>query len=75
MGPPAEVRLAALNAENARAYYQLATHHSQERRHQRRGIGRRALDLLCGQLREEGCSTLVTSWREGAGGPIRCWPQ
>ena len=47
-----------------------------DRRHQKRGIGRRALDILCDQLRAEGCSTLVTSWKEGAGGPrgfYRCY--
>lgn len=40
-----------------------------DRRHQRRGVGRRALDLLCDQLRAEGCTTLVTSWASGAGTP------
>ncbi len=40
-----------------------------DRRHQRRGVGRRALDLLCDQLRAEGCTTLVTSWVPGPGTP------
>lgn len=40
-----------------------------DRRHQRRGVGRRALDLLCNELRAEGCTTLVTSWVSGPGTP------
>jgi RimJ/RimL family protein N-acetyltransferase len=40
-----------------------------DRRHQRRGVGRRALDLLCDQLRAEGCTTLITSWVPGPGTP------
>ena len=40
-----------------------------DRRHQRRGVGRRALDLLCDQLRAEGCSSLMTSWVDGPGTP------
>jgi RimJ/RimL family protein N-acetyltransferase len=40
-----------------------------DRRHQRRGVGRGALNLLCHQLRAEGCTTLVTSWAPGAGTP------
>ncbi len=40
-----------------------------DRRHQRRGVGRGALDLLCHQLRDEGCSTLLTSWVPGPGTP------
>ena len=40
-----------------------------DRCHQRRGVGRGALDLLCAQLRAEGCSTLVTSWVPGPGTP------
>jgi GNAT superfamily N-acetyltransferase len=40
-----------------------------DRRHQRRGIGRLALDRLCTLLRDEGCETLLTSWVEGPGGP------
>ena len=40
-----------------------------DRRHQRRGIGRAALDLLCDRLRAEGATALLTSWCEGAGGP------
>lgn len=34
-------------------------------RHQRRCVGRRALDLSCDQLRAEGSTTLVTGWRRG----------
>lgn len=40
-----------------------------DRRHQRRGIGRRVLDLLCDLLRERGHRTLTISWQEGPGGP------
>lgn len=40
-----------------------------DRRHQRRGVGRRALDLLGAQLFAEGCTTLVTSWVPGPGTP------
>lgn len=40
-----------------------------DRRHQRRGIGRRALDLLCDLLRAQGHRTLTISWQEGPGGP------
>lgn len=40
-----------------------------DRRHQRRGVGRRALAVLCDQLRAEGCTTLVTSWVPGPGTP------
>lgn len=40
-----------------------------DRRHQRRGIGGRALELLTDVLRSEGCTTLLTSWQEGPGGP------
>jgi RimJ/RimL family protein N-acetyltransferase len=40
-----------------------------DRRHQRRGVGRRALDLLCDQLSAEGCTTLLTSWVPGPGTP------
>ena len=40
-----------------------------DRRHQRRGVGRGALDLLCEQLRAEGSTTLLTSWVSGPGTP------
>jgi RimJ/RimL family protein N-acetyltransferase len=40
-----------------------------DRVHQRRGIGRRVLDLLCDELRAQGSTRLVTSWRPGPGGP------
>lgn len=41
-----------------------------DRRHQRRGIGRMALDQVCALLRAEGCATLLTSWVGGIpGGP------
>jgi len=41
-----------------------------DRRHQRRRIGGLALDLLVDELREEGgCTSLLTSWHEGPGGP------
>jgi RimJ/RimL family protein N-acetyltransferase len=42
-----------------------------DRRHQRRGIGVRAIGLLAEQLRTEGATALLTSWREGAGSPRR----
>jgi RimJ/RimL family protein N-acetyltransferase len=40
-----------------------------DKRHQRRGVGRGALDLLCDQLRAHECTTLVTSWVPGPGTP------
>ncbi|MCB0909598.1 MAG: GNAT family N-acetyltransferase [Nocardioidaceae bacterium] len=40
-----------------------------DRRHQRRRIGWRALDLLCDLLRGQGHRTLTISWQEGPGGP------
>lgn len=40
-----------------------------DRRHQRRGIGTRALDLLHDVLLAEGCKTLQTSWYDAPGGP------
>lgn len=40
-----------------------------DRMHQRRGIGRRALDLVVEFCRDLGVSTLVTSWVEGKGSP------
>lgn len=40
-----------------------------DRLHQRRGIGRRALDLVCVELRSMGAHTLVTSWGSGRGSP------
>lgn len=40
-----------------------------DRRHQRRGIGGRALDLLIERLRAEGHRHLLVSWHPGAGGP------
>jgi RimJ/RimL family protein N-acetyltransferase len=40
-----------------------------DRRHQRRGIGRRAVAQLSERLRAQGCARLVTSWRLGPGGP------
>lgn len=40
-----------------------------DRLHQRRGIGRAALDALAGTLRSEGAATLLTSWTEGRGSP------
>ena len=42
-----------------------------DRRHQRRGIGRRTLAVLTDQLRAEGHATLLTSWGEGPGSPRR----
>lgn len=40
-----------------------------DRRHQRRGIGRRALDLVESEMRERGDSSLYVSWAEGKGSP------
>ncbi len=40
-----------------------------DRRHQRRGIGARAMALLTERLRVEGHTVLRTSWVEGHGGP------
>lgn len=40
-----------------------------DRRHQRRGLGRRALELVVRQLRAEGHTVLKTSWVDGHGGP------
>ncbi|MEM9519215.1 MAG: GNAT family N-acetyltransferase [Actinomycetota bacterium] len=40
-----------------------------DRRHQRRRIGDRVLDLVIDQARAWGASTLVVSWEEGVGGP------
>ncbi|MDH3307259.1 MAG: GNAT family N-acetyltransferase [Acidimicrobiia bacterium] len=40
-----------------------------DRLHQRRGIGRRVLDLLVDQCREWGDTSLLTSWADGPGGP------
>jgi GNAT superfamily N-acetyltransferase len=40
-----------------------------DRRHQRRGIGGRALDLVSEECLGMGASTLLTSWVEGKGSP------
>ena len=40
-----------------------------DRRHQGRGIGRRALDLWTADLRAAGHRAVVTSWVQGRGGP------
>jgi len=40
-----------------------------DRRHQRRGVGRRILDLVVDECRALGAESLVTSWREGKGTP------
>ena len=40
-----------------------------DRRHQRRGIGDRVLDLLADRLRSEGQATLLVSWVPGRGSP------
>ncbi len=40
-----------------------------DRRHQRRGIGDRALTLLIERLRSEGHRRLLVSWHPGRGGP------
>ena len=40
-----------------------------DRRHQRRGVGRRAMQLLVDELRADGHDALMVSWEEGPGGP------
>jgi RimJ/RimL family protein N-acetyltransferase len=40
-----------------------------DRRHQRRGIGARAVDLVVAELRAEGHRVLKVSWVDGPGGP------
>ncbi len=40
-----------------------------DRLHQRRGIGRRILDLVVEEVRSSGADTLLTSWTEGRGSP------
>ncbi|MCP3911816.1 MAG: GNAT family N-acetyltransferase [Actinomycetia bacterium] len=40
-----------------------------DRRHQRRGIGNRVLDLLVDELSAHGDSTMTVSWAEGPGSP------
>lgn len=40
-----------------------------DRMHQRRGIGRRVLDLVAQECRTLGATTLLTSWGEGKGSP------
>jgi RimJ/RimL family protein N-acetyltransferase len=42
-----------------------------DRRWQRAGVGRAVLDRLVALAREQGCSSLLTSWVEGPGGPRR----
>ncbi len=40
-----------------------------DRLHQRRGVGRAALDALTSLLDDEGATSLLTSWAEGRGSP------
>jgi GNAT superfamily N-acetyltransferase len=40
-----------------------------DRRHQRRGIGGRIISLVIDHARDQGATTLLTSWSEGPGGP------
>ena len=40
-----------------------------DRKHQRRGIGTKILDAIVEFCREQGWSTLMTSWGEGRGTP------
>lgn len=40
-----------------------------DRRHQRRGIGGKALDLIEAEMRARGDTTLYVSWEEGKGSP------
>lgn len=62
------VMLAAVTAHHPEPYlWRLLV----DRRHQRRGIGRRVLAVLTAQLRAEGHATLLTSWVDGPGSPRR----
>ena len=40
-----------------------------DRYHQRRGIGRRVLDMIVDECRKMGAGALITSWGEGKGSP------
>lgn len=40
-----------------------------DRRHQRRGVGKRAIRLLADEMRADGHHALLVSWAEGPGGP------
>lgn len=40
-----------------------------DRLHQRRGIGRKVLDLVVEECKTQGAETLLTSWQEGRGTP------
>ena len=40
-----------------------------DRRHQRRGIGGRIISLVIDHARDQGATTLLTSWSEGPGAP------
>lgn len=40
-----------------------------DRRHQRRGVGKRAIRLLADEMRADGHRALLVSWEEGPGGP------
>lgn len=80
-GAPVVPRMFGVEADGEAAAFVMLTavteHHPEpflwrllvDRRHQRRGIGTRALDLVAALLRAEGCSSLATSWADGAGGP------
>lgn len=40
-----------------------------DRLHQRRGVGRRTIELVVGECRQRGDTVLLTSWEEGPGSP------
>lgn len=40
-----------------------------DRRHQRRGIGKKVLDVMVEECKRQGWTTLLTSWHEGKGTP------
>jgi ribosomal protein S18 acetylase RimI-like enzyme len=46
-----------------------------DRRHQRRGIGRKALDLVEAEMVSCGDTTLLVSWEEGKGSPAPMYLQ
>ena len=80
-GAPVVPRMWAIEGDGAKTGFVMIAavteHHPEpylwrlliDRLHQRRGIGRMALDRLCDVLRSEGATSLMTSWTEGRGSP------
>ncbi len=80
-GAPVVPRLRAIEADGELVGYVMLTeataHHPEpylwrllvDRRHQRRGIGNRALTLLVDELRADGHATLLVNWNLGPGTP------